>query len=62
MTILFGFLNPPHSSQRLKVAFGKQENTMDHLVHFETFVKEGFLNGEHVVSISFDVEKAYDTT
>ena len=25
------------------------------LVHFETFVREGFLNGEHV--IFFDLEK-----
>ena len=35
---------------------------MDHLVRFETFVREGFLNGEHVVSIFFDLEKAYGTT
>ena len=31
------------------------------LVRFETFVREGFLSGEHVVSI-FNFEKAYDTT
>ena len=35
---------------------------MDHLVHFETFVREGFLDKEHVVSIFFDLEKVYDTT
>ena len=35
---------------------------MDHLVHFETFVKEGFINGEYELSIFFDVEKPYDTT
>ena len=35
---------------------------MDHLVRFETFVREGFLNGEHVLSVFFDLEKAYDTT
>ena len=35
---------------------------MDHLVRFETFVREGFLNGDHVVSIFFNLEKAYDTT
>ena len=35
---------------------------MDHLVRFEAFAREGFLNKEHVVSIFFDVEKAYDTT
>ena len=29
---------------------------------FETFVREGVLKGEHVVSVFFDLEKAYDTT
>ena len=42
--------------------FRKTRSIMDHLVRFETFVREGFLNGEHVVSIFFDLEKAYDTT
>ena len=42
--------------------FWKTRSTMDHLVRFETFVREGFLNGEHVVSIFLDLEKAYDTT
>ena len=35
---------------------------MNLLVGFEHFVREGFLIGEHVVSIFFDLEKAYDTT
>ena len=35
---------------------------MDHLVHVKTFIREGFLNGECVVSIFFNLEKAYDTT
>ena len=35
---------------------------MDHLVRFEIFVREGFLNGEHMVSLLFDLKKAYDTT
>ena len=42
--------------------FRKTRSIMDHLVRFETFVREGSLNGEHVVSISFDLEKTYDTT
>ena len=42
--------------------FRKTRTTMDHLVRFETFVREGFLNRKHVVSIFFDIEKAYDTT
>ena len=42
--------------------FRTKRSTMDPLVQFETFVREGFLNREHVVSIFFDLEKAYDTT
>ena len=41
--------------------FCKTQSTMNHLVRFETFVREGFLNREHVVSIFFDLEKANDT-
>ena len=32
------------------------------LCDFKTFLREEFLNREHVVSIFFDLEKAYDTT
>ena len=42
--------------------FRKTRSTMDHLVRFETFVREGFLKGEHVVSFFSDLENAYDTT
>ena len=31
-------------------------------MHFETFVREGFLNGKRVVSIFLDLDEAYDTT
>jgi ribonuclease HI len=42
--------------------FRKQRNTTDQLVRFETFIREGFVRREHVVSVFFDLEKAYDTT
>ena len=35
---------------------------MGRLVQFECFVREGFLNREHVVSVFFDLERANDTT
>ena len=31
--------------------FWKTRSTMDHLVRFETYVREGFLNREHVVCL-----------
>ena len=42
--------------------FRKTQITIDPLVRFETLVREGSLNGEHVVSNFFDFEKAYETT
>ena len=42
--------------------FRKQRGTLDQLVRFETFVREAFIQKEHVVSVFFDLESAYDTT
>ena len=42
--------------------FRKTQSTMDHPLRFKTFVREEFLNGELMVSVFFDLEKAYDTT
>ena len=42
--------------------FVKKHSTVDHLVKFETSVREAFIKKEHVVAIFFDLEKAYDTT
>ena len=41
--------------------FHKQRGTLDHLVRFETFIREAFIKKEHV-SLFFDLESAYDTT
>ena len=42
--------------------FRKHHSTVDHLVRYETFIRNAFVRNEHVVSILFDLEKAYDTT
>ena len=34
----------------IQSGFRNTRSTMDYLVHFETFVREAFLNGEHVMS------------
>ena len=41
--------------------FRKQRGTLDHLVRFETFIREAFIKKEHVVSVFVDLERAYDT-
>ena len=43
-------------------SFRKNRSTLDHLVHFETFIRNAFVKKEHVLTIFFDHEKAYDTT
>ena len=40
--------------------FRKNHSTLDHLVRFETFIRNAFVKKEHVLTIFFDLEKAYD--
>ena len=37
-------------------------STNDHLVRLETFIREAFIKKKHLVTIFFDLKKAYDTT
>ena len=41
---------------------GSDISSNDHLVRLETFVRDAFIKKEHLVSVFFDLEKAYDTT
>ena len=42
--------------------FRKNHSTLDHLIRFETFIRNAFIKKEHVLTIFFDLEKACDTT
>ena len=42
--------------------FRKNRSTTDQLVRLESFVREAFVQKQHVVAVFFDLEKAYDTT
>ena len=46
----------------VQCGFCKNCSTVDHLVRFESFVREAFIKKEHVVAIFFFLEKAYGTT
>ena len=46
----------------IQCGFRKHRSTIDHLVRLESFIRDAFLNKQEVVSIFFDLEKAYDTT
>ena len=43
-------------------SFRKNHSTLDHLVRFETFIRNALIKKEHILTIFFDLEKAYDTT
>jgi ribonuclease HI len=59
---LVWFLEHNGTISRAQSGFRKQRSTLDHLVCLETFIRDGFIRGDHVVSVFFDLEKAYDTT
>ena len=46
----------------IQSGFRKQRGTLNHLVRFETLIREAFIKKEHAVSVFFDLECAYDTT
>ena len=46
----------------IQCGFRQKRSTIDHLVRFETFIREAFIKKQHVLAVFFDLEKAYDTT
>ena len=59
---LVWFLEKNKLIATVQSGFRKQRGTLDHLVRFETFIREAFIKKEHVVSVFFDLESAYDST
>lgn len=50
-----------HILDKFQCGFRVSRFTLDHLVRFETTVREAFVNRQHCLSVFFDIEKAYDT-
>ena len=46
----------------IQSGFRLERSTNDHLIRLETFIHDAFVNREHIVSVFFYLEKAYDTT
>lgn len=59
---LVWYLEKNHIISECQSGFRKQRSTVDQLVRFESFIREAIVRKEHVVSVFFDLEKAYDTT
>ena len=45
----------------VQCGFRSKRSTVNHLVRFETFCREAFIHNQHLVSVFFHLEKAYDT-
>jgi hypothetical protein len=59
---LIWFLESNGLLSNIQYGFRQSRSLLDHLVRFETFIRNAFAKKEHAVSIFFDLEKAYDTT
>ena len=42
--------------------FRANRSTVDHLICLETFIRDAFIQNQHLVAVFFDLQKAYDTT
>ena len=59
---LIWYLETNHIINIYQSGFRKGRSTLDHLIRFETFVRDALIRNQHMVSVFFDLEKAYDTT
>ena len=57
---LVWFLEKNNILTKHQSSFRKKRSTTDHLVKLESTIRDAFLNKRHLVSIFFDLEKAYD--
>ena len=60
-TRLVWFLEKNNILTQYQSGFRKSRTTTDQLIRLESFIRDSFLKGNHVVSVFFYLEKAYDT-
>merc|ERR1712237_134949 len=59
---LIYFLESNNLLTKFQAGFRSERGTIDQLVRLDTFIRDAFINKEHVVGVFFDLAKAYDTT
>ncbi|OOY58141.1 hypothetical protein BOW02_12460, partial [Solemya velum gill symbiont] len=59
---LVWFLESNNLLTNLHCGFRQGRSTIDHLVRLESYIRDAFLKKEHVVTVFFDLEKAYEST
>ena len=60
-TRLVWFLEKNNILTKYQSGFRKSRTTTDQLIRLESYIRDSFLKGNHVVSVFFDLEKAYNT-
>ena len=60
-TRLVWFLEKNNILAKYQSGFRKCRTTTDQLIRLESFIRDSFLTGNHVVSVFFYLKKAYDT-
>jgi len=61
-TRLIEYLEQNNTLSNLQCGGRKKRSTIDHLIALETAIRKAQANNEEIVSIFFDMEKAYDMT
>ena len=56
------FLKSNNLFSNLQTGFRAKRSTIDQIVCIETLIREAFIKKKDLVSVLFDLEKAYDTT
>ena len=59
---LVWYLESHNLLTNVQCGFRSRRSMVDHIVRLETFCREAFIHNQHLVSVFFDLEKAYDTT
>ena len=59
---LIHYLEKKNILTKFQAGFRSERSTIDQLVRLDTFIRNAFINGDHVVGVFFDLTKAYDTT
>ena len=59
---LIHYLEKNKIISKFQCGFRNDKGTLDQLIRLDTYIRDAFLNGEHVTAVFFDLHKAYDTT
>ena len=59
---LVWFLEKNGLLAKQQCGYRANRSTVDHLVRLETFIRDAFIQNQHLVAVFFDLQKAYDTT